>query len=168
MPQAFEGASNLWHIGWVTLVRFAAALACTAALAGCGGTTTGPSSTQPFSQIDLTPGTGVAAASGDSLTVDYTGWIFDPAKADDKGLQFDTSIGRTPFVFTLGTGSVIKGWDQGLVGMKVGGIRRLVIPPSLGYGGTRNNAIPQNSTLLFEVTLISDTPAGTTATTSGR
>jgi FKBP-type peptidyl-prolyl cis-trans isomerase FkpA len=151
----------------VTLARFAAALACTAALAGCGATTTGPSSTQPFSQIDLTPGTGVAAASGDSLTVDYTGWIFDPTKADDKGLQFDTSIGRTPFVFTLGTGSVIQGWDEGLVGMKVGGIRRLVVPPSLGYGGTRNNAIPQNSTLLFEVTLISDTPAGTTATTSG-
>ena len=130
---------------------------CAAALSACTETTTGPSSTQPFSQIDLTPGIGDSAASGDTLTVDYTGWIYDPSQPDHKGLQFDTSIGRSPFVFTLGTGSVIKGWDQGLVGMRVGGVRQLVIPPSLGYGATRNNSIPPYATLVFDITLIDDT-----------
>jgi FKBP-type peptidyl-prolyl cis-trans isomerase FkpA len=134
---------------------------CAAALSACTSTTTGPSSTQPFSQIDLTPGTGAAAASGDTLTVDYTGWVYDPSQPDHKGLQFDTSIGRSPFVFTLGTGSVIKGWDQGLVGMKVGGVRQLVIPPSLAYGSTRNNSIPPYATLVFDINLIDDAKPST-------
>jgi len=145
----------------VTFVRFAAAVLCAAALSACTETTTGPSSTQPFSRIDLTPGTGDAAATGDTLTVDYTGWIYDPSQPDHKGLQFDTSIGKTPFVFTLGTGSVIQGWDQGLVGMKVGGVRQLVIPPSLGYGPTRNNSIPPYATLVFDINLIDDTKPST-------
>jgi FKBP-type peptidyl-prolyl cis-trans isomerase FkpA len=114
---------------------------------------TAPSSTQPFSSVDLTVGTGTAAATGNVLTVNYTGWIYDPSKVDKKGLQFDTSIGKTAFTFTLGGGSVIKGWDQGIVGMKVGGIRRLVVPPSLAYGSTRNSSIPPNATLVFDIEL---------------
>ena len=130
--------------------------------------TTGPSSTAPFSSVDLTPGTGDAAKNNLNLTVDYTGWLYDPSKADNKGLVFDTTSGKQPFTFTLGTGQVIKGWDQGLVGMRVGGIRRLVIPPSLGYGGSRNNEIPPYATLLFEITLNSVVdPNATTTTTSG-
>jgi len=125
---------------------------CAAAASGCT-TTTGPSSTAPFSQTDLTPGTGTEAATGNILSVDYTGWLYDPSKPDHKGLQFDTSIGRSVFTFTLGKGQVIKGWDQGLVGMKVGGIRRLVVPPSLAYGGVRTHTIPPFSTLVFDIQL---------------
>lgn len=140
---------------------------CAVALAGCSNTTTGPSSTQPFSSVDLTPGTGTVATSGMNLTVDYTGWIYNPSTADNKGLVFDTTVGKTPFTFTLGTGAVIKGWDQGLVGMQVGGVRRLVIPPSLGYGESRYNQIPPYATLLFEITLQDVEPVSTTSTTSG-
>jgi FKBP-type peptidyl-prolyl cis-trans isomerase FkpA len=143
---------------------------CAVALGACSHDTTGPSSTQPFSVVDLTPGTGTAAANNLNLTVDYTGWLFDPSKADSKGLVFDTSVGKTPFTFTLGVGDVIKGWDQGLVGMKVGGVRRLVVPPSLGYGVVRNNEIPPYATLLFDVTLedVVDPNATTTTSKSGR
>lgn len=152
----------------VTFARFFAAALCATALAGCVKDTTGPSSTQPFSVVDLTPGTGTAAASGLNLTVDYTGWLYDPTKTDNKGLVFDSTVGKTPFTFTLGIGQVIPGWDRGLVGMKVGGIRRLVIPPSLGYGSARQNSIPPYATLLFEITLndVVD-PNATTTTTSG-
>src|SRR5262249_7155325 len=110
-------------------------------------------STAAFSQTDLVVGTGTAATTGSSMTVDYTGWLYDTSKPDNKGLQFDTTVGKTPFVFTLGAGQVIKGWDQGLMGMMVGGQRRLVIPPSLAYGNTRSGLIPPNATLIFDITL---------------
>lgn len=87
------------------------------------------------------------------LTVQYTGWFFDASRTDSKGVQFDSSLGTEPFVFTLGAGQVISGWDQGLVGMRVGGLRRLIIPPSLAYGESRNGSIPPNATLLFEIEL---------------
>jgi FKBP-type peptidyl-prolyl cis-trans isomerase FkpA len=125
-----------------------------AGVGGCGATSTAPSSTAPFSQVDLRLGTGTEAASGKVLTVNYTGWLYDPTKTDLKGLQFDTSQGKTAFTFTLGAQLVIKGWEQGLVGMKIGGVRKLVIPPSLGYGGVRNNSIPPYSTLVFEIELL--------------
>jgi FKBP-type peptidyl-prolyl cis-trans isomerase FkpA len=86
--------------------------------------------------------------------VDYTGWLYDASKVGHKGLQFDTSVGKTPFVFTLGAGQVIPGWDQGIPGMKVGGVRQLVIPSSLAYGGVRSGPIPQYATLIFEIQLI--------------
>lgn len=123
-------------------------------VASCSNSPTTPSSTAPYSQIDLLAGTGTEAASGNTLTVNYTGWLYDPTKPDNKGLQFDSSIGREAFVFVLGTQSVITGWDKGLVGMKIGGIRRLVIPPSLGYGNVRNNSIPPYATLVFEIELL--------------
>ena len=135
-----------------------AALAClltgAAALTSCSQSITSPSSTAPYSQVDLLVGTGDTAVASSILSVNYTGWLYDPSKPDNKGLMFDTSVGRSPFVFTLGTASVIQGWDQGLAGMKVGGIRRLVIPPSLGYGQVRNTSIPPYSTLVFEVELL--------------
>lgn len=125
-----------------------------AGVVGCDGGATGPSSTAPFSQVDLRLGTGAEAAAGKALTVNYTGWLYDPTKPDLKGLQFDTSAGTTAFTFTLGIQQVIVGWDAGLVGMKVGGIRKLVIPPSLAYGGVRNSSIPPFTTLVFEVELL--------------
>ena len=105
------------------------------------------SSTGLYSQ-DVTAGGGAAAVSGNHLTVHYTGDY-------TRGTTFDTSIGKTAFGFTLGAGSVIKGWDEGLVGMKVGGTRKLIVPPSLGCGAGVYNGIPANSILVFQVQLVS-------------
>jgi FKBP-type peptidyl-prolyl cis-trans isomerase len=89
------------------------------------------------------------------VTVNYTGWLYAPTQPEQKGQQFDTSIGRTPFVFVVGAGRVIQGWDRGVPGMRVGGLRRLVIPPDLAYGaqGAPPN-IPPNATLVFDVELL--------------
>jgi FKBP-type peptidyl-prolyl cis-trans isomerase FkpA len=108
----------------------------------------------PFSSTDIQTGAGAEAANGNAVTVNYTGWLYDPSKPDQKGTQFDSSTGRGPFTFTLGRGQVIQGWDQGVAGMKVGGKRRLVIPPGLGYGSRANGPIPANSTLVFDVELL--------------
>ena len=125
------------------------------AAAACGDTPTTPGGVSALSQTDLVAGAGAVAASGNSITVNYTGWLYDPAKPENKGQQFDTSAGRDPFTFTLGAGQVIAGWDQGLINMRVGGTRRLVVPPSLAYGSARNGPIPPNSSLVFDVQLVS-------------
>ena len=130
------------------------ALSALVVAAACGDSPTGPVNYAPFSQTDLFLGTGADAAIGRPVTVGYTGWFYDADATDNKGVQFDSSIGRTPFTFTLGAGQVIQGWDQGIPGMKVGGLRRLIIPPGLGYGPTRFGPIPPNATLLFEIALI--------------
>jgi FKBP-type peptidyl-prolyl cis-trans isomerase len=127
-----------------------------AAATACDDSPTSASSVPGYSQTDVRQGTGTAAATGNVLAVQYTGWLFDASKTDSKGLQFDTSLGGTdPFSFTLGAGQVIGGWDRGLVGMRAGGLRRLVIPPSLAYGPSRNNSIPPNATLVFDIELVS-------------
>lgn len=139
----------------------AAAACLCAALASCSNTTpTSPTSVTTLTTIDIVVGTGDTAASGDTLTVDYTGWLFDSTKPEDKGLQFQTSIGGTPLSFTLGSGQVIAGFDQGVTGMKVGGVRRLIIPSSLAYGNTRHGGIPPNTPLVFEIALDSVTAPG--------
>jgi len=125
------------------------ALLAAAAVSACDDSPLTP--TPAFTHTDLRVGTGVEAASGSTLTVHYTGWLYDGGKADDKGLQFESNVGGTPFKFVLGAGQVITGWDQGLIGMQAGGIRRLVIPPELAYGSTRRGPIPPNTTLIFEV-----------------
>jgi FKBP-type peptidyl-prolyl cis-trans isomerase FkpA len=120
----------------------------------CTETPTSPSGAVRFAQSDLREGNGNAAATGNVITVHYTGWLYHPTQPDQKGGQFDSSVGLEPFSFTLGAGSVIEGWDRGLVGLKVGGLRRLVIPPSLAYGSVRSGVIPPEATLLFEVELL--------------
>jgi FKBP-type peptidyl-prolyl cis-trans isomerase len=125
-------------------------------VAACGGddnnptgpTTSGP----PYSQTDLVVGTGAAAVSGNRVTVAYTGWVYDAARPEGKGSQFDSN---TSFPFTLGAGAVIRGWDVGVPGMRVGGQRRLVIPPDLAYGNRSPDPsrIPNNATLVFDITL---------------
>jgi FKBP-type peptidyl-prolyl cis-trans isomerase FkpA len=106
-------------------------------------------------RIDTVQGTGTLATSGRTLSVNYTGWLYDAAKSDFKGAQFDTSVGKTPFTFRLGAGQVITGWDQGLLGMRAGGKRTLIIPASLAYGQAGSGTIPPNAPLIFEVDLIS-------------
>jgi len=126
--------------------------------AGCGGDYgTSPSSTSsaPYSQTDLRLGTGAEATAGRRATVNYTLWLYDAGRTENKGTLVETSVGAQPFPFTLGAGQVIRGWDQGVVGMKVGGLRRLVLPPELAYGASGSPPkIPGNATLLFEIELL--------------
>jgi FKBP-type peptidyl-prolyl cis-trans isomerase FkpA len=125
-------------------------------LSACGGG--GSPSTAP-TQLQVTDslvGTGTAAAAGNTITVHYTGWLYDETASQYRGKQFDSSVGKTPFSFKLGVGQVIAGWDQGVVGMKVGGKRTLIIPSALGYGSTgAGSAIPPNAALVFDVELLS-------------
>ena len=105
---------------------------------------------------DVKVGKGAQASSGHEVTVHYTGWLYDPNKADHHGKKFDSSRDHgEPFTFKLGARQVIRGWDQGVAGMKVGGSRTLIIPSDLGYGARGAGAvIPPNSTLLFDVELL--------------
>ena len=107
-------------------------------------------------KIDVKQGTGAEAVTGKPVIVHYTGWIYDESKPDKKGAKFDSSLDRkVPFGFFLGAGKVIKGWDEGVVGMKVGGQRTLIIPPQMGYGDRgAGGVIPPGATLIFDVELI--------------
>ena len=113
------------------------------------------SETMDLQKTDLAPGAGAEISSGQTALVHYTGWLYDAAAPENKGKQFDSSVGGEPFEFPLGAGRVIAGWDQGVVGMKVGGKRRLVIPPVMGYGERgAGGVIPPNATLVFDVELV--------------
>jgi FKBP-type peptidyl-prolyl cis-trans isomerase FkpA len=137
-------------------------LALTLSLVGCKRKDDAPPPPPPkadtsaiaFQKIDTTVGTGAEATSGTHVTVNYTGWLYLPDAPDHHGAQFDSSIGRKPFTFRLGSGMVIPGWDQGVAGMKVGGKRTLVIPAALGYGADGAGPIPPNANLIFDVELL--------------
>lgn len=107
-------------------------------------------------KTDVKLGTGDLAAPGKNVSVHYTGWLYDATAPDHHGRKFDSSRDRhEPFEFPLGAGRVIKGWDQGVEGMKIGGQRTLVIPASLGYGARgAGGVIPPNATLVFDVELL--------------
>src|SRR5271167_1363120 len=134
---------------FVSAIFLALAVAPLSALAA--GEVTTPSGLRI---IDVKPGTGPAPQAGQTVTVNYTGWLFVDGK---KGKKFDSSLDRgEPFSFTIGQGQVIKGWDEGVATMHVGGQRTLIIPPDLGYGASGAGAdIPPGATLIFEVDLIS-------------
>ena len=131
-------------------------LACICVLAflvsGCGSSTpTSPSANVPFSIVELRAGTGAQATVGQPVTVNYTLWLYNSGGVDNKGSRLQTGT----FPFTVGTG-VIPGFSQGTTGMRVGGLRRVTVPPSLGYGAQgQPPTIPGNATLIFEIELVS-------------
>ncbi len=142
-------------------------LACFSA-AGCNAQSTSTAATKEkaamtqsakiteLQKIDTQVGTGREAEPGFNVTVHYTGWLYDAAAEGGKGKKFDSSMDRkTPFVFFLGQGQVIQGWDEGFAGMKIGGKRTLIIPSEMGYGARgAGGAIPPNADLIFDVELL--------------
>lgn len=135
----------------------AIALGGVMAVAACGKNDAQPSGVDisALQVIDTTVGTGTAVAAGRTATVNYTGWLYSTTAAGNKGSKFDSSFDRNqPYAFTFGVGQVIRGWDQGLVGMRVGGKRTLLIPSSLGYGSAGATGIPPNQALVFDVELL--------------
>ncbi len=133
-------------------------------VSACGGDSDGngiptaPSANVPFSTIDLQVGNGTEATNGRRVTVNYTGWVWSASGVDNKGTQFDSSLsaGRTPLAFNLGNDNIIQGWHRGVPGMRVGGRRRLIIPPDLAYGNNPpgNSVIRANETLIFDIELL--------------
>jgi FKBP-type peptidyl-prolyl cis-trans isomerase FkpA len=122
------------------------------AATACGGddsSPTSPTDSAPYSQTDIRLGTGAEATPGRNVTVNYTLWLYSATAAENKGRRIEAGT----FPFVLGTGGAIRGFDQGVVGMRVGGLRRLVIPPELAYGSQGQNEIPPNATLVFDVEL---------------
>jgi len=136
--------------------RLFASLLLSLPLAGC--TPPGPppgGSIAAFERIDTVPGNGAEAVPGSKVTVHYTGWLYDERAADRHGEKFDSSLDRDqPFTFNLGEKQVIRGWDEGVAGMKVGGKRTLLIPAEYGYGNRRTGPIPAGSSLVFDVELL--------------
>jgi FKBP-type peptidyl-prolyl cis-trans isomerase FkpA len=150
----------MWgEASFMRLLVCALALAALPFAVACGSSSapsTPSTSVGTFTETDLVVGTGPEAAVGKTLSVNYSLWLYDTSKTDGKGTLVQTSVGGAPLApFVLGTGSVIKGWDQGVVGMKVGGTRRLIIPPELAYGASGSGPIPPNATLVFDITLLS-------------
>lgn len=151
-----------------TLLTLAVALSGSVFMAACSDktattSTTGTSSPQATDikmvdlvKTDVKVGDGAEATAGKMVSVHYTGWLYDEAAADKHGKKFDSSRDRgQPFQFPLGGGQVIKGWDQGVQGMKIGGQRTLVIPAEMGYGARgAGGVIPPNATLVFDVELL--------------
>ena len=129
------------------------ALLALVACVACSESPTSP--VKSLEKIDVVVGTGAEAVNGKMVTVHYTGWLYSETAAANHGAQFDSSRGRNPITFPLGVGAVIEGWDRGLLGMKVGGKRTLIIPPNLAYGSDGRGAIPPNAALVFDVELMS-------------
>ena len=128
------------------------ALALALVVGGCGtDTPTSPTSNVPFSTVDVRVGTGTEATSGRTASINYSGYLYSATAAENKGTPFDA--GSFPFV--VGATNIIPGFSQGVLGMRVGGIRRVIIPPNLAYGAQgRPPEIPGNATLVFQIELL--------------
>ncbi len=157
------------HALLLLVCSFAAAVACggenqtdatgtaeTSAAAETGAPVADVADVASLQVTDTKPGTGAEAAAGGQVSVHYTGWLYSPGAENQRGTKFDSSVDRgEPFGFRLGAGQVIRGWDEGVAGMKVGGTRTLVIPSSMGYGSRgAGGVIPPNAALVFDVELL--------------
>ena len=143
------------------------ALSASLGLAACGGgggdSGTPPTNNDPYGwnavtalkTTDTLVGTGAQADTTKTVSVHYTGYIYDVRVANTKGTQFETSVGKAPYSFKLGAGQVIPGFDQGVTGMKVGGKRTVTIPAALAYGAAGNGPIPPNAAIVFDLELMS-------------
>ena len=138
------------------IIAFSAALSMSQGVAQEAAASTAPAhpAALTLQKIDNKVGTGKEAVDGTNVTVHYSGFLYAPKAPMQHGAGFDTSIGRAPFSFPLGAGKVIKGWDQGVAGMKVGGKRTLIIPADLAYGARAVGPLPANANLIFEVELL--------------
>ena len=132
-------------------VRLVAAFALAVAVSACGSSSpvAPDQSNVAYSQTDFTIGTGAEATAGKTATVQYAGWLYSETGADHKGAQFDANV----YTFVLGANQVIKGFDTGVTGMKVGGTRRVIVPPSLAYGTAGSGPIPPNTAIVFDLQL---------------
>jgi FKBP-type peptidyl-prolyl cis-trans isomerase FkpA len=144
-------------------LRLAPLVVIIAATAACdfgsNGSPTAPDqSNVPYSQTDMTVGTGIEATNGSTASVQYGAWLYSESTPDHKGTQVD----QNQLSFVVGANQIIKGFDQGVVGMKVGGTRRLIVPPSLAFGSTGNAqvGVPPNAALVFDIQLVSVVSAG--------
>src|ERR1700693_343584 len=148
MP-AMASTRFLGQLGVVDLVGLIAACSGKPSAAPGGGVSS-------MQSVEIKAGTGESITAGKIAVVQYTGWLYEAAAKDNKGKQFDSSrSGGQPFRFPVGTGQVIKGWDQGVLGMKVGESRRLIIPPDLAYGDSgAGGVIPPGATLVFDIDLV--------------
>jgi len=133
------------------IVRRFAALALVVTASGCGSSSpvAPDQSSVAYSQTDFTIGTGAEATAGKTATVQYAGWLYSETGVDKKGAQFEANV----HTFVLGGNQVIKGFDTGVTGMRVGGTRRVIIPPSLAYGASGNGPIPPNTAVVFDLAL---------------
>jgi FKBP-type peptidyl-prolyl cis-trans isomerase FkpA len=120
--------------------------------AGCGDSPTEPTLPRgEYSQTDVRVGTGAEAVNGRTVALNYVGWFYEPSGQDGKGSRFE---GPASYSFVLGGNQVISGWNRAIPGMRIGGVRRFVLPPELAYGATGSGPIPPNATLVFEVELV--------------
>jgi FKBP-type peptidyl-prolyl cis-trans isomerase FkpA len=138
-----------------------AAFVALTSLAACGGGgSDSPTSEFPVEspaalvKTDASIGAGAEAVSGKAVKLHYTGWLYSSTATGFKGAQFDSSVGKTPLAFTLGTNAVVPGFEQGVLGMKVGGKRTVLIPSALGYGAAGRGSIPPNSGIVFDIELL--------------
>lgn len=143
-----------------TLLAVALFAACSPGVPSAPGASATPAITELVT-TDVAVGTGEPIAKYQVAVVHYTGWLYDPAAPEQKGAKFDSSRDRgSPFRFAVGAGSVIKGWDEGVAGMSVGGRRLLIVPAELGYGDRgAGRVIPPGAALLFDVELLAIEPA---------
>jgi FKBP-type peptidyl-prolyl cis-trans isomerase FkpA len=158
VPQKLPGTRVLRSVALAALLSATAGVAWAQTPSNTTATTSSKTDAMvtELKKIDVKQGTGAEAVSGKPVLVHYTGWLYDPSKPDQKGAKFDSSHDRkVPFGFIIGAGRVIKGWDEGVAGMKVGGQRTLVIPPAMAYGERgAGGVIPPNATLIFDVELV--------------
>lgn len=139
---------------WVVSGRGVALVALTCAIGACSPTNPSYITDVPFSTADIVTGTGTEAVVGKVLAVDYAGYLYNASQPENKGTLFDTSLNTDVISFQLGASEVIRGWDEGLVGMRIGGQRQLTVPPDFAYGPSGRGPIPPNATLVFDVWLL--------------